>query len=68
MNMNIKNMVRDFLWRNQVTIIVIGVLIVFTVIFEFAYGYERSVCVESGGRWNHGLIAGRYSAWCEGGR
>jgi len=34
-------------------------------ILNFASEYDRASCVERGGTWNHGVVAGRYSAWCE---
>ena len=62
---NIRNMVRSFWWRNQVAIICVAAIVVLMLILNVASEYDRASCVERGGTWNHGVVAGRYSAWCQ---
>ena len=60
-----KQIVRRFWWRNQVALKCFGVFAVLMVILAVASEYDRAACEERGGTWNHGVVAGRYSAWCQ---
>ena len=65
---NGKNMFLRFWYQHNNVIIPMLVLITFMVIFVICNRYDHAACIESGGTWNEGMIAGRWSAWCEGGR
>lgn len=48
----------------KVFILVVLVIVGFFVLYSFSIDYEKTVCLENGGKWVTGIVAGNYSAIC----
>ena len=47
------------------TIIIITILIVvFGLLYGFAVDFQKTQCIDSGGKWISGIINGEYSYFC----
>ena len=48
----------------KVFILVVLVIVGFFVLYSFSIDYQKTVCLENGGKWVSGIVAGEYSAFC----
>jgi uncharacterized membrane protein len=45
-------------------LIVGAIVLVFIVLFAFAYDHQKTECLANGGRWISGMMGGNFSYFC----